>query len=94
MKDLYIYIKKELSAHGAEYLLLVAGGMFFLTALSVFQGQEKESLLVLVLFAVFYLLWGVHHHLGARTLHVKNVLEYLLVGLIILTFSLILFANK
>jgi hypothetical protein len=94
MQNIYIYIKKELTEHGAEYLLLVAGGMCFLAALSAFQGQQGESLLVLALFVVFYIVWGVHHHLGARTLHIKNVLEYLLVGLIILTFSLILFANK
>lgn len=94
MKDFVRYLKKELSLHGTDYLMLAAAGVFFLFALKLFQGQQEASLLVASLFILFYIVWGVQHHGKSRNLHIKNVLEYVLVALIVFVFILILFTIK
>ena len=67
-----------------DYLVLVTASIFFLLFLKAFQGEKLISFLVLVLFVSFYILWGIFHHMREQTLHMKNVLEYILIGFCIL----------
>lgn len=84
-------IKAEFSEHFIDYLALVTGTAFFLMFLSFFQGQRFMSYITVVVFACFYCVWGVWHHMREDTLHLKNVLEYILISLCVLLLITALF---
>ncbi|KKP60984.1 MAG: hypothetical protein UR54_C0006G0012 [Candidatus Roizmanbacteria bacterium GW2011_GWA2_34_18] len=77
-------MKKELKNHLFDYLLLITAGVFFLTLLNLFRGQRVIEFIVLVSFAFFYIIWGVYHHIINETLHLKTVVEYILIAFIII----------
>ncbi len=67
-----------------DYLVLISFSVFFLMFLKMFQGEKLVSFLVLLTFVSFYILWGIVHHMREKTLHLKNVIEYILIGFAIL----------
>lgn len=73
-----------------DYILLLIGGMLFILYLYFHQGQRSLSLIITGLFVLFYIVWSIHHHLRSDILRLKNVLEYVLIGLTILVFSQLL----
>jgi len=83
-KHLYSNLKKEFKNHLIDYLLLIAAGVFFLILLNTFRGQKVIEFLVLVSFAFFYIIWGVFHHISNETLHLKTVVEYILIAFIVI----------
>lgn len=74
----------NLKKHGFDYLLLSTGGIFFLIAINVFRGERLLEFIVLLCFVSLYIIWGVYHHIIEDTLHLKIVIEYILVGFTIL----------
>lgn len=78
------YFKKELRAHLFDYLLLVTAGIFFLIILNSVRGERFLEFFVVLLYVSFYIVWGVYHHLFEDSLHLKNVVEYILIGFTIL----------
>lgn len=82
LKKFLNHLKDEVLKHLSEYLFLLTGGVFFLFLLSLFQGSRVSQFFVLTFFVLFYLIWGVVHHLIEKTLHFKIVLEYILIGAI------------
>ena len=83
-KSLSFHLKKELTNHFFDYLLLITAGVFFLTLLNLFRGQRLVEFIILVSFAFFYIAWGVYHHIVNETLHLKTVVEYILIAFIII----------
>jgi len=83
-KSFSFHLKKELKNHLFDYLLLITAGIFFLILLSIFRGQRVVEFIVLVSFAFFYIIWGVYHHIVNKTLHLKAVVEYILIAFIII----------
>ena len=83
-KHFYINLQKELKNHIFDYLLLFTAGIFFLILLNIFRGQRVIEFFVLVSFAFFYIIWGVYHHIVNETLHLKTVVEYILIAFIII----------
>ena len=83
-KSFSFHLKKELKNHLFDYLLLITAGTFFLILLSIFRGQRVVEFIVLVSFAFFYIIWGVYHHIVNKTLHLKAVVEYILIAFIII----------
>lgn len=80
-KDTFIrYISDEVKKHIFEYLLLLTAGVFFIFLLSLFKGDRYSQFTIMVFFAAVYLLWGIIHHRIHRTLHVKIVIEYMLIA--------------
>lgn len=79
MKHLTVYIKKELKKHAFDYLLLFTAGIFFLVSLNVFKGDRLLEFIILLAFASFYIIWGIYHHIIEDTLHLKTVIEYILI---------------
>lgn len=71
---------KEIKKHLFEYLLLATIGVFFIFLLSLFAGDRLNQFVVMILFTIFYILWGIIHHAANKTLHLKIVLEYILIG--------------
>ncbi len=79
-KDTFIrYIIGEIKTHIFEYLLLTTIAVFFIFLISLFKGDRLSQFIIMVFFAITYLLWGVIHHTIHRTLHVKIVIEYILI---------------
>lgn len=73
-------IKKELKTHLFDYLLFLTVCIFFLMALNIFRGERLVEFIVILSFASFYIIWGIYHHIIENTLHLKIVLEYILIG--------------
>lgn len=84
MKHLIEVFKKEFKKHYFDYLLLITAGVFFLIGLNVFKGERLIEFIIILAFASFYIIWGVYHHLIKDGLRLKIVLEYILIGFIIL----------
>jgi len=80
MNHFLINLHKELKKHLFDYLLLVTAGVFFLLSISLFQGERFLEFIILLAFVSFYILWGVYHHVVSENLHLKIVLEYILIG--------------
>ncbi len=74
------HLKKEISSHLFDYLLLATAGVFFLIALNVFRGERLLEFIFLMAFASFYIIWGIYHHIMEDTLHLKIVIEYILIA--------------
>jgi hypothetical protein len=84
IKPFSFHFKKELKNHLFDYLLLITAGIFFLILLNIFRGQRIIKFIVLISFAFFYIIWGIYHHIINETLHLKTVIEYILIAFIII----------
>lgn len=84
MKHLLKPIHKELGKHTFDYLILITAGIFFLISLSVFKGERLIEFIILFSFTALYITWGIYHHIIDDTLHLKTVIEYILIGFTIL----------
>lgn len=91
MKKFFHHLKKEIQIHIFDYLLFITAGIFFLLALHLFRGEQLLQFIVLLAFVSFYIIWGIYHHAFTKTFHVKIVLEYVLLGFLILFFIKLLF---
>jgi len=78
------YLKKEIQRHPFDYLLFITIGVFFILALSIFKGERLIEFVILLSFVSFYIIWGIYHHVIQNSLHLKVVLEYVLIGFTIL----------
>lgn len=75
-----------------DYTVLLVFSAVFLMFLKMFQGEKLASFLVLLSFVSFYILWGIVHHMREKTLHLKNVLEYILIGFAVLVLLTVAFS--
>lgn len=66
----------------ADYGILAILSMGYLFFIYTYQSVPKYILAATIVFAITYIIWGVVHHLKARTFHLKVVLEYFLVALL------------
>jgi uncharacterized membrane protein SirB2 len=80
MKHLTGHVRKEINKHLFDYLILLTGGVLFLLILKVFQGNRTYSFVASLAFCVLYIVWGMYHHYKLRSLHLKNIVEYILIG--------------
>ncbi|MBP9691494.1 hypothetical protein KBD81_05455 [Candidatus Woesebacteria bacterium] len=78
------HIQKEFKKHPFDYLLFVTICVFFILALSIFQGERLLEFIIILAFVSFYIIWGIYHHIIENSLHLKVVLEYVLIGFTIL----------
>lgn len=90
MKYLTTYIKKEVKKNLLDYLILFTAGVFFVISLNLFKGERALEFIVLLGFASFYIVWGIYHHIIEDTLHLKTVIEYIIIAFTILFFLKIL----
>ncbi len=84
MKEIAQYIRKEMKRHSFDYLLFGTAGVFFLLALNIFRGERLVEFIILMSFTSFYIIWGIYHHIIEDTVHLKIVLEYILIGFTVL----------
>ncbi|MFH0979665.1 MAG: hypothetical protein V1803_01825 [Candidatus Roizmanbacteria bacterium] len=84
MKHLVHHFNKEIKSHIFDYLLLVTAGIFFLVAINVFKGERLLEFIIILAFTSFYIIWGIYHHIIEDSLHLKIVIEYILIAFTIL----------
>jgi hypothetical protein len=75
---------KELKKHALDYLVLITAGIFFLVIANISRGERLVQFFTLVAYASFYIIWGVYHHLVEDSLHLKTVIEYILIAFTII----------
>lgn len=80
MNHFLIHLNHEIKKHLFDYLLLITAGVFFLLSINLFQGERFLEFVILLSFVSFYILWGIYHHVVSQDLHLKIVLEYILIG--------------
>ncbi|MBI4226572.1 hypothetical protein HY612_05675 [Candidatus Roizmanbacteria bacterium] len=80
MKQFITHLKKELRKSLFDYLLLVTAGVLFLFSLNVFKGERLLEFIILFIFISFYIIWGIYHHIIEDSLHLKTVVEYILIA--------------
>lgn len=86
-------LKSELGTHHIDYLVLITATVFFLLFLKFFQGQRNASYLTVLTFSAFYIVWGITHHVRDDSVHLKNVLEYILISFGVLLLMMVLFLS-
>lgn len=72
--------QREFKKHGLDYLLLLTAGVFFIIAINTFKGERFLEFIILLAFTTFYIIWGIYHHIIEDSLHLKTVIEYILIG--------------
>lgn len=73
-------IKADLKRHGLEYALFLTSSVIFIAFLSLFKGQHTKQFFISMIFIAYYVLWGIIHHMRDQSLHLKIVLEYIIIG--------------
>lgn len=84
MKKLTRLLSHEAQKHLFDYLILITAGIFFLLGISLFKGERFMEFIILVAFTSLYVVWGIYHHIIEGTLHLKTVIEYVLISFTIL----------
>lgn len=72
--------------HTYYYLSLGAILLGLLVLIFLTPGDSKLHMSVVVLMAFFYVLWAIVHHLIHHDMHAKIVVEYVLIGMLGITF--------
>jgi len=80
MAYIHHHLKKEFKNNLLDYLLLITVGVFFIMAINFFKGERLIEFIFLLLFASFYIIWGIYHHILEDSLHLKIVVEYILIA--------------
>ena len=65
-----------------DYAILAAFSASYLGFVYSYQTVPRYILIATSVFAIFYVIWGIFHHLKAHNFHKRIVLEYLLVALL------------
>lgn len=84
-------IHLDLAHKTAEYLLLITAGIFFLVLIALAKSQPVKQYGLLLTFAVFYVGWAIIHHIKDKSLHLRVILEYILIGCVGLILARLLF---
>ena len=84
MKHLLLHIQKEVKTHSFDYFILLFGSILFLISLTLFKGERLIQFSVVLFFVSFYIFWGIYHHAREGNLHLKTVIEYILIGFTII----------
>lgn len=91
MKQLIRHTHKELwQNHLFDYLLIITAAVFFVLSVRLFSGVHGIQIFLFIAFTVFYICWGIYHHILTKTLRLKVMLEYVLIGFVIIFLALTL----
>jgi len=82
MQLFFKHFIKEIKKNLFDYLLLITAGILFITTINIFRGERVIEFVILLIFVSFYIVWGIYHHIVETGLHLKVVVEYILIGFI------------
>ena len=80
-------LKDHLSYYISLALLMFLGGFLVVVSSPYVQLQ----IIFIVITAVFYIAWGIIHHMVHHDLHAKIVVEYVLIGGLVVAIAFFLF---
>lgn len=75
----------DLRINKIDYSLLAGVSAAYMLFFILYQSDNVKIFSSTVIYAIFYVLWGIFHHIRIKNLRFKIMLEYLLVA----TFGLI-----
>ena len=75
---------KEFKKHLFDYVLFVIAGISLLISLNIFKGDRLIQFVLLLIFMSFYVIWGVYHHVRKDSVHLRTMIEYILIGFTVL----------
>jgi hypothetical protein len=84
-----ITFEKDFSKHPLHYFVLLSIQLVGLWGLFWFGYQPAMQLSILISMSVSYVVWGIVHHHEHHDLHLKIVIEYILVA----TLAVLLFGS-
>lgn len=84
-----ITFEKDFAKHPVHYFSLLCVLVLGLWGIFWFDYQRAVQMGIVVSLAVTYVVWGIIHHKGHQDLHLKIILEYVLVA----GFAVLLFAS-
>jgi len=65
-----------------HYFILIVGLVLLAFLFFLFNANLNLQRLIIILTGLYYFIWGVGHHFAQKDLHLKVVLEYLLIAVI------------
>ncbi len=71
---------KKINEHVAYYISLIAIFALGIFLMSLATPNKQLQMLIFVIMAFFYVIWGVLHHFINHELSSKIVVEYILIG--------------
>jgi len=76
----------------SDYIVLAAGLIIGVLGYRIFSTNQQVEIILIISLGGFYFIWGIWHHFREGDLHVKIILEYLLIAVlaVVLLLSLIL----
>jgi hypothetical protein len=74
---------EDLKEHIIEYAVLTVGMISFLFLLTTYRFDKGALLIISLLGSVFYIFWGILHHLLRKKLTRMIVYEYVLFGILV-----------
>ncbi|KKU55441.1 hypothetical protein A3H89_01030 [Candidatus Amesbacteria bacterium RIFCSPLOWO2_02_FULL_48_11] len=77
-----IVFSKDFSRHPLHYFTLLCAQLVGLWGIFWFDNRPAVQMVVVISMAVSYVVWGIAHHSEHRDLHIKIVIEYILVALL------------
>jgi hypothetical protein len=87
-----ISFEKDFSKHPIHYFTLLSVMLVGLWGIFWFSFQPAMQMSIVISLAIAYVIWGIVHHREHRDLHIKIVIEYILVALFgVLVFGSLLF---
>jgi len=92
MKHLIKHIGQEIIKNFLDYLILITGGIFFLIFLRMFRGEKTASFVIILIFVSTYIIWGAYHHVSDKSVHLKNLIEYIIIGFTIILLLMLIFS--
>lgn len=84
MVKFFKHLIKEMSTHMFDYILFLTAGAFFIISLQIFKGERLLEFVILLAFTSFYIIWGMYHHIIDNSVHLKSIIEYVLIGFTII----------
>lgn len=78
------HIVREIRTHTIDYIILFSTGIALIIAIQTSSGNKTLAFVYFLIFATGYILWGLFHHYKLRSLHLKNIVEYILIVFILL----------
>lgn len=83
-------IRQHIQEHGRYHLGLL---LFFILSIILayfFRDDKKIEMMILVIMAGIYVLWGILHHLNTHSISTKIVIEYIAMASLGLSIALFL----
>jgi len=83
---------KKKDFFNSDYIILIAGLIIGVLGYGIFSASQSVEIILIISLGGFYFLWGIWHHFREGDLHLKIVLEYLLIAVlaVVLLLSLIM----